>query len=209
MSKLQRLVKIFVAEKHWEGLEGLRVTDEMKVTVAGQASLMLLGIDNFYFDNVRSLLLFPRAFNRKDRETGQRHYRAGEAWQSGPILLSWRDSLMGGRNEDDGRNVVIHEFAHALDGLDGEMGGHVEFDDPRKTQRWVELVEREYEELRLAELYNEPTFLDPYGATSTAEFFAVASEAFFESPRRFKREKPELFEMLRMYYQVHPAQWQR
>ena len=203
----KRLVQVFIAEKNWEGLQGLKITEEIQVTVAAQASLMLLGIEDFYFDNVKSLLMFPVAFDRENKNTGSVDYRSGEAWQGGPIVLSWRDTLSGGRN-DDGRNVVIHEFAHALDGLDGEMGGSVNFNDLETSRRWNEVVAREYEELRIAERYDQPTFLDHYGSTNRAEFFAVASEAFFEQPRQLRAEKPELFELLQSYYRVEPANWQ-
>ena len=136
VKKLQNLTQIFVAEKHWEGCEGLKVTEEMKVTIAGLACLMLLGVEDYYFDNVRTILVYPEIFSRKTSDginSNQVQHRSGEAWQGGPIVLSWRDALHGGRNEDDGRNVVIHEFAHALDGLDGEMGGNVMFDDAATT----------------------------------------------------------------------------
>jgi len=136
-------------------------------------------------------------------------YRAGEAWQGGPVILSWRDTLRGGRNEDDGHNLVIHEFAHALDGLDGEMAGHVIFDDPAISNRWKAVVDREFVELCHARDRGRRTLLDHYGATNKAEFFAVSSETFFELPQELRQQHAELFELLSTYYRVDPRKWSR
>lgn len=209
---LQKCIKIFVAEKHWEGCEGLELTEEMRVTIAAQACLMLLGVNDYYFDNVKSVLVFPQAFQRKvgdGTNDGQSQHRSGEAWQGGPIILSWRDSLRGGRNEDDGHNVVIHEFAHALDGLDGEMGGSIMFSDAATTALWKQTVATEYATLRIAKESGTRTLLDHYGATNEAEFFAVATETFFEQPRELANEHAELFSLLKRYYHVDPTIWQR
>ena len=209
ITTLEQLTKVFVAEKHWEGCEGIVVTEEMKVTVAAQACLMLLGVNDFYFDNVSTILLYPKAFRRDISDgTSQVSHRAGEAWQGGPIVLSWKDALKGGRNEDDGKNVVIHEFAHALDGLDGEMGGNVMFDDESTSQQWQAIVDREFAELTAAKQRGTNTLLDHYGATNKAEFFAVASETFFEQPHEVMQEHRDLFRLLRIYYRVDPTTWQ-
>ena len=212
MQQLQDRVKVFVAEKHWEGCEGLQLTEEMKVTIAAQACLMLLGVNDWYFDNVETVLVYPKAFRRETGDglvEGQSQHRAGEAWQGGPIILSWKDSLSGGRNEDDGQNVVIHEFAHALDGLDGEMGGSVMFDDAKTTLAWRKVVDEGFAELCDAKETGRRTLLDHYGATNRAEFFAVATETFFEQPRELADEHPELFSLLKKYYRIDPGQWQR
>ena len=209
---LQSRVKIFVAEKRWEGCEGLVVTEEMKVTIAAQACLMLLGVENFYFDNLKSILVFPKAFQRETNHggvSGQAHH-AGEAWLGGPVILSWRDTLSGGRNEDDGRNLVFHEFAHVLDGLDGEMGGEVVFED-QETCSTVDAGCRAGIRRTLCEAKDQgqQTLLDHYGATNKAEFFAVSSETFFEQPRMLKQEHEELFALMQKYYRVDPIKWQR
>ena len=209
--QLQSKIKLIVAEKNWEGCAGLELTDEIRVTIAAQAGLMLLGVPNFYFDNVKTILVFPNAF-RRQTSSGlviDETYRAGEAWQGGPIVLSWQDTLKGGRNEDDGHNLVIHEFAHALDGLDGEMGGNVMFDDPDASYRWSRVVEREFKLLCQAKEAGTRTLLDHYGATNEAEFFAVSSETFFEQPRKLNEEHTELFELLSTYYKLDPRNWQK
>ena len=211
MERLREIVKIFVAEKNWEGLEGLAVTEEMQVTIAAQAGLLLLGTPNFYFDNVRTILVFPKSFSREVIDGGVvgQTYRAGEAWQGGPVILSWKDTLRGGRNEDDGHNLVIHEFAHALDGLDGEMAGQVIFDDPAISAQWKTVVNREFARLCHARDQGIRTLLDHYGATNKAEFFAVSTETFFELPEELRQQHAELFELLSTYYRVDPRQWSR
>lgn len=209
---LRKRVKVFVAEKNWEGCEGIKITEEIKITVASQACLMLLGTEDYYFDNVKTILIYPHVFERSTNDglnQGQRQYRAGEAWQGGPIILSWKDTLQGGRNEDDGHNLVIHEFAHALDGLDGEMGGNVMFDDEESSVAWEQVVDKEYSELVRAKEFGRRTLLDHYGATNKAEFFAVASESFFEQPRELLQKHSELFGLLRKYYRLNPVTWQR
>jgi Mlc titration factor MtfA (ptsG expression regulator) len=207
---LQKRIKVIVAEKFWEGCHGLQLTDEMRVTIAAHASLLLMGTEDFYFDNVRTILVYPQAFLRQ-AESGwviDETHRSGEAWQGGPVVLSWQDVLRGGRNEYDGRNVVIHEFAHALDGLDGEMGGQIVFEDKRDMHRWKQVVDREFRQLVRARDLGTRTFLDHYGATSRAEFFAVSSESFFEAPRELQHWHPELFDLLRAWYRVNPVPWQ-
>jgi Mlc titration factor MtfA (ptsG expression regulator) len=211
MQGLQDRIKVFIAEKNWEGCEGIKITEEIKVTVAAQACLMLLGVQDYYFDNVKTILIYPHAFERSTSDgvsEGQHQYRAGEAWQGGPIILSWQDALRGGRNEDDGHNLVIHEFAHALDGIDGEMGGNVMFDDSESNATWQQVVDREYSALVQAKESGRRTLLDHYGATNKAEFFAVASETFFEQPLELSKKHSELFGLLRKYYHLNPVTWQ-
>ncbi len=210
MEALQGRIKIFIAEKFWEGCRGLELTEEMKVTIAAQASLMLLGVDDFYFDNVKTILVYPQSFRRQS-DSGwliDEEHRSGEAWQGGPIVLSWRDVVYGGRHRGDGRNLVIHEFAHALDGLDGEMGGNVSFEDEAIMERWKMVVSSDYHALLLAVRQGRHTFLDPYAATNLAEFFAVTSEMYFEEPYQLSQHHAELFDLLQAYYRVNPTAWQ-
>ena len=211
VKKLRQLVQVFFAEKNWEGCDGLQLTEEMQVTIAAQACLMLLGVSGFHFDNVQTLLIYPEVFERKLSE-GPVHnlaqYRSGEAWQGGPIVLSWRDALSGGRDPDDGRNVVIHEFAHALDGLDGEMGGSPIFDTPELSHQWEIVMEREFASLCQSRDMGYASLLDYYGATNHAEFFAVSVETFFEKPHAMKRAHAEMFQLLQGYFKVDPSRWQ-
>ena len=211
-TQLQERIQVFVAEKYWEGCEGVTVSDEMKVTIAANACLMLLGVEDFYFDNVHTILIYPHAFTRQQQHgqsIGGVQHRSGEAWQGGPIVLSWQNVLQGGRNEDDGQNVVIHEFAHALDGLDGEMGGSIDFDSAEDSAAWQKVVSREFKELVAAASQNQRTVIDHYGATNPAEFFAVSTETFFERPRELEHEHAQLFSLLQTYFRVDPILWQR
>lgn len=208
-TKLENCVKVFVAEKYWEGCNGLQISELMKLTIAGQASLLLLGTDDYYFEGVRTLLIYPRSFRRKSRQgwiVDEDQHNAGEAWQGGPIVLSWAD-VRKGNHAADGQNVVVHEFAHHLDGLDGEMGGSPPFDHADDQKRWYEVLQHEYQTLRQAAQAGQWTLLDYYGATNQAEFFAVASEFFFELPVELQQAHPELYELLTRLYKIDPRQW--
>lgn len=210
LSRLKDRTKVFVSEKHWEGIDGFEVTDEVKVTIAAQACMMLLGVTDFYFDNVRTLLIFPESFQRKMHDgtsVGNRHL-SGEAWQDGPISLSWLDVIQGCRYPGNGSNVVIHEFAHALDGLDGYMGGNISFDHPESEKTWNRILKRDYQQLLDASNSGKRTFLDPYGATNEAEFFAVITEAFFEMPQMLQMHYAEIYDLLVEYFKINPADWQ-
>ncbi len=208
--KLKSTAKILVSEKHWEAHDGLTMTDEIKVTIAASAALLLLGVSNFYFEQVKTIIVFPHPIRRKSSDgflVGRESRHAGEAWQSGQVVLSWNDVVSDAKDPTDGRNLVIHEFAHCLDGLDGEMGGSLAFDDEATNQQWKRVSEAEFENLTVAVQQRRRTLLDYYGATNLAEFFAVSSETFFEQPRQLKKAHPELFELLLKYYQVDPLNW--
>lgn len=206
-SSIERVVKLFVAEKYWEGHDGQVIDDEVRVTIAGTAALMLLGVKDFYFDNVKTIIVFPGSVKREWKHgmvIGEQ-VNAGEAWQSGQVVLSWRDVILGSRRFDDGRNLVIHEFAHCLDGLDGEMGGNLVFDDAVTTKRWQSVCDDEYQQLCQAKEFGRPSVIDHYGAINKAEFFACASEVFFEAPEQLQSAKPELYGLLTKYYRFDPA----
>lgn len=202
--RFRQIVAVLVARCRWEGCEGLEVTDEMRALIAGNAGVMLLGSDDFYFDSVGVILIYPGTIVRQEEnETGM---IAGEAWENGGIVLAWPEvrAIPYHRGR---RNVVIHEFAHHLDALDGEMGGSIPFRDPALQRRWQQVAQGEYQRLLDDVRAQRDTVLDPYGATDQAEFFAVASECFFEQPGPLRRAHPELYEMLTLFYQLDPAQW--
>lgn len=211
--KLRDLVKVFVAEKDWVGCGGLAMTDEIRVTIAGQACLLLLGVEGYAFDGVRTILVYPGPFVQPPE--WHRHWglveeaapTLGEAWHRGPVILAWTHVRGGGPYGRTGRNVVLHEFAHQLDGLDGEMGGTPPLRSPEEYRRWNEVVNAEYDRLVAAVKRGEPAWLDAYGATNHAEFFAVATEHFFEEPREMLRRHAELFEVLAGFYRQRPEQW--
>ena len=200
--KLHDRVKVLIAERTWEGCDGLTVDDEMRVAIAAQAALMLLGTRDYYFDSISSILVFPDVIERY--HDGVVSHVVGEAWDGGNVVLSWPEVQLL-RDDRDGTNVVIHEFAHHLDGLDGEMGGSIHFPDRRDQRRWDEIAGREFDRL-LRDLHaGRRTLLDPYAATNLAEFFAVASEAFFETPHKLRQRHPDLYELLTRFFAVDPG----
>jgi MtfA peptidase len=212
-SRLRGLVQVFVIEKNWEGCKGLEVTDEMKVTIAGQACLLLLGIEHDYYCNVQSIVIFPRQFVSMEKqnldEFGVVHESnaasLGEAWENGPIILSWADSVAGGRNPNDGLNVVLHEFAHKLDLRNGIVNGLPPLDDRRQYARWAEVMRREYDTLVHRSQRRKATLLDDYGATNPGEFFAVSVECFFEKATQMRERHPDLYNVLSDYFNQDPA----
>ena len=212
--RLRDDLRIFIAEKQWVGCNGLEVTDEMRVTIGAQACLLLLGIAaNYYYDRIKSILIYPRAY----RQPAQMQHGAlvvntnrvllGEAWPRSPIILSWSDVLAGSADPHDGHNVVFHEFAHHLDGLDGSTDGTPPLESRQQYRDWDHVMDEEYQRLVEAARSGTPSLLSYYGATNRAEFFAVATEAFFELGREMKREHPELYEALRGFYRQDPASW--
>lgn len=208
--KLKSITKIIVSEKNWEAHDGLAMSDEIKVTIAGTAALLLLGVDDFYFDRVNTIIVFPHPIRRETQDglvVGRESHHAGEAWQGGQVVLSWQDVVSDSRNPTDGRNLVLHEFAHCLDGLDGEMGGSLTFADPAAALRWKRVSTSEFEALVAAVERGQSTLLDYYGATNLSEFFAVCSETFFEKPRQLKHRHSELFDLLVEYYHIDPIKW--
>ena len=208
-NKLQALIKVIVAERHFEGCNGFSLTDEVRVTIAANASLLLLGTADYFFDTVPAILVFDKPFNQPVYDGTIRNddfYAAGVAYQSGPIVLSWK-SVLHGNHAADGYNVVLHEFAHHLDGLDGEMGGHLPFDDPADGERWHEVASREHAALEQAAKRGHSTLLDHYGATNLAEFFAVATENFFERPEALAQHHGEVYQLLKKFYKIDPIRW--
>ena len=208
------VIQVFVAEKTWVGGSGFAVTDEMKVTVAGQAALLALGMDEpYYFDGVQSIILYegpyehPAQYHERFGIFAERVPVYGEAWYRGPIVLSWREVLSDGRDASGGRNVVLHEFAHYIDGLDGEVDGSPPLAGREARQMWYRVTEAEYLRLVGQARRNEVSLLDYYGASNRAEFFAVATECFFEQPRAMQAQHGELYGVLRDFYRQDPALW--
>ncbi len=198
---------IMVHEKHWEGCNGLQLTQEMKLIVAAQAAMMLIGIQDYYFDGVRTILLYPASFRRSTSDgllVGDAP-RIGEAWHRGPIVLSWEDL----RLISPGRNVVVHELAHHLDGLDGDIGGSPILPTSAAQSEWERVTKAEH--AKLVDVLNRggTSYLDPYAATNRAEFFAVSSEVFWEDPLGLKQHHPELFACLINFYRVDPSEWRK
>lgn len=207
--KLRRRVQVFVAEKKWFGCGGLEVNDEMKVTIAAQACLLVLGIDyEYHYDQILSVLVYPNTYLHPPRRSDFLHEedRAvyGEAWHRGPIVLSWKNTR--GIAGEVGANLVFHEFAHHLDDLGGDMDGTPPLEHGQ-LRRWEHVVDDEYCRLVRASREGRATLLNQYGASSRAEFFAVATECFFERPRALEKQHPDLYVILRDFYRQDPARW--
>jgi Mlc titration factor MtfA (ptsG expression regulator) len=216
---LKRLMHIFLSETNFIGCAGLSVSDSMRVVVAAQACLLLLGRREQAFEGLREVLLYPGAFavNRAEALAGglqreQRHVLAGESWTRGQVVLSWQDVLAGAARPDDGRNVVIHEFAHQLDQVKGRATGFPGLADPRhasaaQVQAWADVMQAEFERHRLRCDQGEPGLIDPYAASEPAEFFAVCSEVFYEQPLALAQAHPKLHAALVRAYGLDPLRW--
>jgi Mlc titration factor MtfA (ptsG expression regulator) len=211
---VQQMVQVFVAEKAWFGGSDLPLTDEMKVTVSAQVALLVLGQkEPYYFDHVQSIILHastfsqPAALQQGRLIVDEDQALLGEAWHRGPILLAWDDVLRSGRGKGHGGNVVLHEFAHHLDGLDGDMDGTPPLVGRERQRTWYQVTETEYERLVDQMQRHEVSLLDQYGATNRAEFFAVATECFFERPHAMRHEYADLYGVLRDFYLQDPAEW--
>ena len=209
--RLEAILRVIVAEKHWEGFGDLDLDDEKKVVIAAQAALLILEIEHDYYRRVKSILVYPTAFESPFPRhegggivsEGQRH--AGEAWYRGPVVLTWDGVRQGAADPKDGHNVVYHEFAHKLDMLDGYVDGTPPLHRRDAYAIWRRVMTEEFTRLQDAARRGKRSLLDRYGATNEGEFFAVATETFFEKSRPMARKHPELYALLKDYYRQDPA----
>ncbi len=210
--ELHRRILIFLDEKTFEGVGGLEMTDEIRITIAAQACLLLLGRATDYYPTLSSIIVYPSAYvapSKQQLPDGTMiegpQARRGESWHRGNVVLSWDDVLRGAADAEDGHNVVLHEFAHQLDGEYGGMEGAPLLANRSMYTAWAKVLGAEYEELVERVYRGRPSAIDAYGATNPAEFFAVVTELFFERPRELRAEHPELYEQLRGFYRQDPA----
>jgi MtfA peptidase len=206
-AELRKLIRVFLAEKRFEGCGGLEMTDEIRVTIAAQACILLLNREHDYYAGLHSVLVYPssyRAPSRRVDAAGVVHEgdegRLGEAWLRGAIILSWDDVRLDAGDFQDGRNVTLHEFAHQLDQQDGTFNGAPLLETRSHYRSWARVLMKEYQALGEAADRGQQTLIDQYGATDPAEFFAVITEAFFETPKALKEEHPELYEELKKFF---------
>lgn len=209
---LEELIKVFISEKHFEGCGGLTITDEIKVTVAAQACLLLLNLSIDYYAELVTVLVYPSGFNFRQQQrdaigtvSESDVPAAGLSSSHGVIVLSWPDTVSGALNPGDGMNVVFHEFAHQLDQLDGVMNGAPLLNSASMYREWSRVLSAEYEQLQRDISLNQDSVIRAYGATQPAEFFAVVTEIFFEQPDRLKRDHPALYDEFQSYYRQDPA----
>jgi len=212
--KLQGFIRIFLDEKRFEGCGGLEVTDEIRITIAAQACILLLGQETDIYPNLRSILVYPYGYvtNVASHQQDGTVYegpqaRLGESWAQGYVVLSWDDVLHGASDPEDGKNVVYHEFAHQLDSESGSTEGAPLLPRPSMYIAWARILGREYEALIEKTEKNVPSLLDKYGATSPAEFFAVVTEFFFERSVDLKAHHPDLYDQMKAFYQQDPVDW--
>ena len=208
-------VQIFLAEKHFEGCGGLELTDDIRVTIAAQACLLLLHRQTDYYPNLHSILVYPSGYTEESER-----YVGGGLWEEGPqdrlghtshelraLVLAWDAVRRGASDPDDGDNLVLHEFAHQLDFENRAADGTPDLRTHAEYLAWARVMGAEFNALRAAEAQGQPTFLDGYGATNPTEFFAVATEAFFERPRALRTLHPELYRELQSFFQQDPVEF--
>jgi len=214
--RLRRRLQIFVAEKNWEGCNGLKLTEEMRVIIATMACLLVAGFEEEeYYDHVLSILIYPDSYVARNTQvlgTGTviegQQARIGEAWYRGPVILSWNDISETARNETFGRNVVLHEFAHQLDMLNGRAADGIPMlASEMHLKQWKAIMQAAYDQLVAACRDGQRTLIDCYGATSPAEFFAVTTELFFEAPTPLRHWHPDVYHQLSRFYGLDPANW--
>ena len=206
-------VQVFLAEKRFEGCGGLELTDEIRLTIAAQACLLLLHRETDYYPQLSTILVYPSTYIAQ----GERHIE-GPIWEEGGenllghtarrlgvIVLAWDAAKRGATHPSDGQNVVLHEFAHQLDFEDYSTDGAPALATRAEYLAWARVMSGEFKALRAAEETGTPTVLDTYGATNPAEFFAVATEAFFERPRALRARHPELYAELGRFFRQDPA----
>lgn len=214
--ELQGHTHVLLAEKRFEGCGGLELTDEMRVTIAAQAALLLLHRDTDYYPRLHSILVYPTEYTVEMEEvdaagivTEFADDRTGETWEQGSLVLSWDDTLVGGRDLEDSYNVVLHEFTHQLDLENGEIDGAPRLGRKENHDRWARVFGEAYNRFCKDVDRDRDTLLDPYGADDPGEFFAVAVESFFETPREFQKTYPEVYRELSAYFRQNPASWPR
>jgi Mlc titration factor MtfA (ptsG expression regulator) len=213
--QLHQLIKQFLHTKKFVGCEGLEVDDEMRYTIAGQACLLLLNRPSKVYRALHTILLYPSAFlaPRQQVEAGgvvtaHKQTLLGESWDDGRVVLSWADVKLGYRDWTDGHNVVLHEFAHQLDSESGSTNGAPYLGSQDSYRSWSAVLSRDYDNLRYDAYYGrQDSVIDHYGATSPAEFFAVATETFFEKPWQMAERHAALFGEFLKYYRVDPRAW--
>jgi len=209
--QLRAWVAVFVAEKRFEGCGGLEITDEIRLSIAGQAGLIVLGMPDECFDRLQSVLVYPGDYLgprstplEGGGELQWQEPRLGETWNGGSMVLSWPRVVEGGKMRDGPRSVVIHECAHAIDMLDGEIDGIPPLASAAARREWIRGIAACQE--RFAEALDEGRFVafDEYAAEGAGEFFAVSSECFFQDPHRLNRYDHELYALMAEAWRQHP-----
>jgi len=209
--ELHRHILIFLDEKRFVGCGGLEVNDEIKLTIAACACILLLHRKTDYFPGLNSILVYPAAYVAKQTrhlpggvvEEGY-DVRLGESWPNGSVVLSWDDVKRDAANLRFGRNVVLHEFAHQLDSSFGRGDSSAVLKRPSAFVKWAKVLYKNYLKLQQDLGVNKPTLLGTYAAEGPAEFFAVATENFFTRPKELRKSYPDLYRELKNFYHQEP-----
>jgi Mlc titration factor MtfA (ptsG expression regulator) len=210
--ELKRHILVFMTEKRFEGCGGLRMTDQIRITIAAHACVLLLHRKTDYYPGLKTILVYPRAYVA----ASTRHFdegiivetedvRLGESWHHGSVVLSWDDVRRSAADVHDGQNVVFHEFAHQLDSSGGRGDSTPVLRDRSSFIAWARSLGEDFERFRRDIEEDRAEVLDEYGATDPAEFFAVATECFFETPKELQETYPRLYDELKRFYQQDPA----
>lgn len=215
-TELKRHMLVFLSEKRFEGCRGVEINDEIRVTIAGNACLLLLHRRTDYFPELLTILVYPSAFFVEHKHVDERGFEmtevmenAGESWDRGNVILAWDSARRGALDPRDGLNVILHEFAHQLDSEAGDVDGAPLMESREMAKGWAEVFQREYNQLCEEVEAGRETVLDDYAATDPAEFFAVSVETFFEQPRQLLEHHPELYATLHGFFKQDPASWRR
>jgi len=210
--ELQNHILIFLNEKYFEGCRGLQITDEIKVTIAAYACILLLHRKTDYYPGLSVVFVYPQAYIVRHRQhlpdgtvAEGMDVRIGESWRSGMVILSWDDVRRKAGDIQNGHNVVFHEFAHQLDSSGAKSDSTPVLENRFAYIVWARTLQKEYDNLCHAVVSRRPAILDEYGTKNPAEFFAVATEYFFEKPRELRKLLPDLYEELKRFYQLDPA----
>jgi len=214
-TELKSLTLQFMSSKDFEGCGGLEITDEIKITIAGEACLLLLNRNiTKCFPGLHTILVYPNAYVAQGKNALQggvikssESVRLGESWQNGAVVLAWDHVKVQALNFHDGHNVVLHEFGHQLDQENGSANGTPILKNRSSYKTWGKVLSSDFMELQLKTQSNQVDVIDSYGATNPAEFFAVATETFFEKPKQLHCNHPRLFEELKKYYNLDPTIW--
>lgn len=205
-------VNAFLDQIEFIGCDGLEVTEEMRLSIAAQACLLIVNSDTWY-KHLSTVLIYPGAFKSRRLEhdgyvvTERETIRSGESWSRGPVVLSWADTEQGAMNDKDGHNVVFHEFAHQIDDLSGRHDGAPVLNSGQSFADWMRVFGKAYRSHVHNVEMGHKTVLDAYGAKGPEEFFAVAVEGFFEKPKALKRAEPEVYEQLVEFFRLEPSTW--
>jgi MtfA peptidase len=212
--ELKGAIQIFLAEKSFDGCGGFVITDEVRLTVAAQACLLLLHRETDYFPGLSSIVIYPREYLAPQADVDESgvvtewtDLLSGESSRVGTVVLSWEDVMDEGLETHESYNVVLHEFAHQLDAEDGITSGAPLLPRRSRNRTLSEVLESGFQRLKDEVLHGRATVLDPYGEDSLEEFFAVATECFFIRPLSLREWDFCLFTELVRYYRQNPAQW--